>query len=148
MNDTTDYTRSAAKVLAATFTLSIVYEAYRATAKAGTSRHDSLDGFVTQLPGYLIAGLVIWLLFARGRVAAWGGLVFCAVGIVISIGYYNPVIMLERQPGTVDWIEDLVFTGLLFVAATQLLNHIFHARRSAAWIAQPSAVPAELTGVS
>jgi hypothetical protein len=32
--------------------------------------------------------------------------------------------MLERQPGVVDWIEDLVFTGLLFVAATLLLYEV------------------------
>ena len=148
MNDMIDYTRSAARVLAANFTLSIVYEAYRATAKGGTSRHDSVEGFVTQLPLYAVAALVIGLLFARRRHAAWIGLAFCAVVIVISIAYYNPEIMLERQPGIIDWIEDLVFTGLLFVAATQLLSHISSARRSASEIAQSCAVPAELAGLS
>lgn len=37
-----------------------------------------------------------------------------------SIYYYNPTIMLERQPGLVDWIEDLLLTGLLFIAAARL----------------------------
>jgi hypothetical protein len=48
------------------------------------------------------------------------GLVFSVLGILLSILYYNPRILLERQPGLVDWAEDLVYTGLLFVAATQL----------------------------
>jgi len=38
----------------------------------------------------------------------------------VSIFYYNPKIMLERQPGLIDWFEDLVYTGLLFVAAALL----------------------------
>ncbi len=130
MNETIDYRRSAAKVLTANFSLSILYELYRATVKAGASRHDSIQGFVAQLPLYAAAGLVVGLLQARHRVAPWIAAAFCATVIVISIGYYNPVIMLERQPGIVDWIEDLVFTSLLFVAATQTLNHIAVQRRT------------------
>jgi hypothetical protein len=26
--------------------------------------------------------------------------------------------LLDREPGIIDWVEDLVFTGSLFVAAT------------------------------
>jgi hypothetical protein len=128
-NDMIDYTRSAARMLAGAFTLSIVYELYRATAMAGTSEHDSVGGFVAQLPLYAIAALVIGLLLARHRQAAWIGSAFCTLVIVISIGYYNPVVMLERQPGLVDWMEDMVFTGLMFAAAVQLLNHLFLERR-------------------
>jgi hypothetical protein len=29
-----------------------------------------------------------------------------------------------RQPALLEWVEDLVFTGLLFVAATQLLYEV------------------------
>ena len=36
----------AAWVLVAAFVLSFVYEVYRATAKAGTSQHDSMRAFV------------------------------------------------------------------------------------------------------
>jgi hypothetical protein len=32
--------------------------------------------------------------------------------------------MLERRPGIIDWFEDLVFTGLLFVAGALLLYDI------------------------
>lgn len=31
---------------------------------------------------------------------------------------------LDRRPGLLDWFEDLVFTGLLFVATAQLLYEI------------------------
>jgi hypothetical protein len=33
--------------------------------------------------------------------------------------------MLERRPALVDWVEDLLFTGLLFVAAAQLSYALF-----------------------
>jgi hypothetical protein len=118
-------TRHAAWVLLITFALSLIYEVYRATVKAGTSRHDSMRLFVQQgLVGYALAALVIGALFAGFDWAAWAGLVFSLVAILISIFYYNPRIMLERQPGIVDWLEDLVFTGLLFVAAALLLYEI------------------------
>jgi hypothetical protein len=32
--------------------------------------------------------------------------------------------MPERKPGMVDWVEDLVFTGLLFVAAALLIFEV------------------------
>jgi hypothetical protein len=51
-------------------------------------------------------------------------LVLSVVVILVSIFYYNPKIMLERRPGVIDWLEDLVFTGLLFVSATLLLYEI------------------------
>lgn len=115
----------AAWTLTVAFTLSILYELYRATLKAGISRHDSVRAFVTQgLPLYVVAGTVIALLFTRQEWAAWAGLTFSVVIIFVSIFYYNPRIMLERQPGLIDWFEDLVFTGLLFVAATQLIYQL------------------------
>jgi hypothetical protein len=55
----------AAWVLLAAFVLSLVYEVYRATAKAGTSRHDSMHAFAKNNIGfYAIAAIVIALLFA------------------------------------------------------------------------------------
>lgn len=121
----TDLTRDAAWVLTITFTLSIAYELYRATIHAGESEHDSIRGFVSQLPLYVVAAGVIAALFAGVGWAEWVGLVFCVAIITVSIAYYNPRIMLERRPGLVDWFEDLVFTGLLFVAAAQLSYEVF-----------------------
>jgi len=114
----------AAWVLTATFILSIVYEGYRATVHAGDSQYDSTRAFVEQLPFYAVATAVIAVLFVGHDWAAWVGLAFCCVVILISIFYYNPRIMLARKPGLVDWIEDLVFTGLLFAAAAQLVYEV------------------------
>jgi hypothetical protein len=115
----------AAWVLVATFGVSLVYELWRATAKTKSSRHDSMRSFPTQgLVLYLLATAVIVLLFAGAPGAAWVGLGFCVVLILVSILYYNPRIMLERDPDLVDWFEDLVYTGLLFVAAALLLYEV------------------------
>lgn len=120
----TDLVAHAAWILAINFVLSFVYELYRATIKAGTSRHDSMRSFVQTLGLYVVAAAVVAALFAGPGWAAWAGLVFSCVMILVSIFYYNPTIMLERRPGIVDWFEDLVFTGLLFVAATLLLYDV------------------------
>ena len=117
--------RHAAWILLITFALSVLYELYRATIKAGVSRHDSLRTFVSQgLPLYVAAAIVIAMLFAGFTWAAWVGLIFSVALILVSIFYYNPRIMLERQPGMIDWFEDLVYTGLLFVAAALLLYDV------------------------
>jgi hypothetical protein len=120
-----DLMRHAAWILLITFALSFVYELYRATIKAGVSRHDSLRTFLSQgLPLYGAAAIVMATLFAGFAWAAWVGLVFAVALILVSIFYYNPRIMLERQPGMIDWFEDLVYTGLLFVAAALLLYDV------------------------
>jgi hypothetical protein len=112
----------AAWVLVAAFVGSLVYELYRATAKAGTSPHDSIGAFLRQtLALYVAAIAVIAMLFSRVELASWVGFAFSVAVIGISVFYYNPAIMAQRRPGLVDWIEDLGFTGLLFVAAVLLL---------------------------
>lgn len=112
----------AAWALVAAFLLSLVYEIWRATAKAGTSRHDSMDSFVkNNVVLYVVAAVVIGLLFVRFAWAPLIGLAFSVVVIGASILFYNPRIMLDRQPSMIDWFEDVVFTGLVFVAAALLL---------------------------
>jgi phosphatidylserine synthase len=121
----TDLVTQAAWVLSAAFVLSLAYEVYRATAKAGTSPHDSKESFVkNNVPLYVVAAVVIVLLFSGLAWAPWVGLIFSAVVVGASILFYNPKIMLERDPGVVDWFEDLVFTGLVFVAAALLLYQV------------------------
>jgi hypothetical protein len=115
----------AAWALVAAFLLSLVYEIYRATAKAGISRHDSMDAFVkNNIALYVVAAVVIGLLFIGFDWAPLIGLVFSVVVIGASILFYNPRIMLERQPAVIDWFEDVVFTGLVFVAAALLLYQV------------------------
>lgn len=117
----TDPVIQAAWVLLAAFVLSFVYELYRATAKAGTSEHDSMQSFAkNNIAFYVVATVVIAVLFAGFEWAPWVGLLFSGGAIAASILYYNPKILLERTPGIIDWFEDIVFTGLLFVAASLL----------------------------
>lgn len=123
---TADLIRDAAWVLVVAFVVSIAYELYRATIRAGDSRYDSTRAFVEQLPVYTAATAVIVVLFTGEDWAAWIGLTFCVVAILVSIFYYNPRILPARRPGLLDWLEDLAFTGLLFVAATQLIYAIGH----------------------
>jgi hypothetical protein len=117
-------TQHAAWVLLVSFTLSVAYEYYRAAARAGVSRHDSMAVFVRQLPIYAVAAAVVAALFIGVPGAAWIGLIFSVLGILVSIFHYNPTIIMERQPGVIDWFEDMVFTGLLFVSATLLLYEV------------------------
>lgn len=121
-NATSNLVTQAAWILVAAFALSFVYELYRATAKAGTSRHDSVQSFAkNNIAFYLAAAIVIGLMLAGFEWASWIGLLFSVGAIAASILYYNPKIMLERAPGIIDWFEDLVFTGLLFLASGLIL---------------------------
>ena len=114
----------AAWVLVVAMAISLVYEIWRATSKAGTSRHDSMRNLLGGSVLYGIAAVVIAILFAGPAWAAWVGLLLCVAWIVYGIFVFNPVVMLERKPGIIDWVEDLVFMGLLFVAATLLLYEL------------------------
>jgi hypothetical protein len=121
----TDLVTQAAWILVAAFVLSLVYEVYRATVKAGTSAHDSPASFVkNNVALYVVAALVIALLFAGFESAPWVGLIFTAVVIAASILYYNPKIIVERDPGVVDWFEDLLFTALVFLAMALLFYQV------------------------
>lgn len=120
------FAHHAAWTLLGAFVMSCAYEVYRATARAGVSKHDSVPAFVREsLPVYVLAAIVIGLLFAGWPSARWLGLGFAVAGIVASVFYYNPTIMPARKPTLIDWVEDLAFTGLLFVAATQLAYSIW-----------------------
>lgn len=106
--------------LIVSFALSLLYELWRATAKAGVSRYDSMRGFVQGLWLYVLATIVVVLLFAGTPFAAWVGLIFSTLVILVSIFYYNPTMLPARKPGMIDWFEDLVYTGLAFVVAALL----------------------------
>lgn len=108
-------------MLVAAFLLSFVYEVYRATTKAGTSRHDSVAAFAkNNIPLYAVAAIVIAVLLGRSEWSAWIGLLFCIVVILASSLHYGPRVLVERDPGPIDWLEDIFFTGFVFVAAALL----------------------------
>lgn len=122
---TYNFISDAAWVLTIAFTLSLIYEFYRATVKANVSRHDTIRMFFLQgIPFYGIAAVIIYFLFMDYDWSAWVGLIYSILLILVSIFYYNPVIMVERKPGIIDWFEDLVYTGFLFVAAAILIYEI------------------------
>ena len=107
-------------VLVVTYAISLIYELWRVIAKSTVSRHDTRRAFWQEAWLYLLAAVVIVLLLLGVPYAAWIGLVFSVAFILLSIFYYNPKIMIERKPGIIDWVEDLVYTGLLFVVAALL----------------------------
>jgi hypothetical protein len=72
---------------------------------------------------YLVAAVVIVLLFAGVGWAPWVGVIFSAVVTAASILYCTQI-LLERHPGIVDWLEDLVFTSLVFVAMALLVCQV------------------------
>ena len=49
----------------------------------------------------------------------WTGLLVAAL-IGVSIFYYSRILLPQRKPGPIDWLEDKVYTGLLFVAVALL----------------------------
>jgi hypothetical protein len=66
------YATQVSWVLIAAFALSLLYELYRATAKAGTSKYDSMRSFLTQgLPFYTIGFALAGLVRTGWRWAAW-----------------------------------------------------------------------------
>jgi hypothetical protein len=115
------YSSQVSGILIAAFALSLLYELYRSTAKAGTSKHDSMRSFLTQeLPFYVIA-FVLAMLVRTGRPwVAWTALAVGVGLIMVSIFYYSPVVLPQRRPGPLDWFEDKLYTGLLFVAVALL----------------------------
>lgn len=115
------YSSQVSGILIAAFALSLLYELYRSTAKAGTSKHDSMRSFLTQeLPFYAIA-FVLAMLVRTGRPwVAWTALAVGVGLIMVSIFYYSPVVLPQRRPGPLDWFEDKLYTGLLFVAVALL----------------------------
>ncbi len=56
--------------------------------------------------------------------AEWAGLVLAIAMVLVSVFYYNPTIMTVRQPGMVDWAEDVAFTGLFFASSVLLTAHL------------------------
>ena len=115
------YSSQVSWVLIAAFALSLLYELYRSTAKAGTSEYDSMRSFLTQaLPFYAIAFVLAVLVRTGWPWVAWTALAVGVALIMVSIFYYSPIVLPQRRPGPIDWLEDKLYTGLLFVAVALL----------------------------
>ena len=115
------YSSQVSWILIATFALSLLYELYRSTAKKGTSRHDSMRSFLTQeLPFYAIALVLAVLVRTEWPWVSWIALVVGVGLIIVSIFYYSSTVLPQRKPSPIDWFEDKLYTGLLFVAVALL----------------------------
>ncbi len=110
-------------ILIATFTLSFVYEAiYRYIVKAGVSAFDAWS--FSEIVFYLVGFGMTFLVLVKRFWVWWIELLFLLGLIAIAIFYYDPVMLLARHPGLIDWMEDTVYTGLLFVVAFICLGNL------------------------
>jgi hypothetical protein len=108
--------------LVALIVLSLGYELYRATVMAGTSPHDSLGETALLVPPYALGIWFGWRVRRGERWALWAVLVYCVLILAISLLHYNPVVMAARNPGVIDWFEDLAFTSMVLVTAYLTTN--------------------------
>jgi cell division protein FtsW (lipid II flippase) len=82
------YATQVSWVLIAAIGLSLLYELYRATAKAGTSKYDSMRTFLTQaVPSCAVAFALAVLVRTGWRWVAWTALALAVALIVVSIFY-------------------------------------------------------------
>lgn len=108
-------------LMASAFALSTVHEVYRATAKAGVSRYDSKRELLTRTLPFYVGAMALVVAMGFGVTGTrWAALALAVVMVLISALYYNPTIMAARQPGMIDWVEDVGFTGLFFASAILL----------------------------
>jgi ABC-type uncharacterized transport system permease subunit len=105
--------------------VSALYELYRSTAKAGTSKYDSMRWLLTQGTPFYLIGFGLAVLVRTGWPwVTWTGLLVTTALIGVSIFYYSPLMLPQRQPGPIDWLEDKLYTGLLFVAVALLVYDV------------------------
>jgi phosphatidylserine synthase len=111
------YSSQVSWILIVAFMLSLLYELYRSTAKHGISKYDSRRVLLTRgLPFYAIAFALAVLVRMGWPWVAWTALAVGVGLIIVSIFYYSPIVLPQRKPGPIDWLEDKLYTGLLFVA--------------------------------
>jgi hypothetical protein len=68
-----------------------------------------------------VLAFVLAMLVRTGwRWVAWTALAAGVALIMISIFCYSPTILPQRKPSLIDWFEDKLYTGLLFVAVALL----------------------------
>jgi hypothetical protein len=72
------------------------------------------------LPFYAIVLVLAVLVRTGWPWVSWIALVVGVGLIIVSIIYYSPTVLPQRNPGPIDWLEDKVYTGSLFVAVALL----------------------------
>ena len=120
-----DLTTLAAWLMASAFAISTAHEAYRASVKAGVSQYDSMHAFLTRtLPFYVVAMIIVFATGIGVPNMAWLALAISIAMVLVSIFYYNPTILRARQPGIIDWTENIMFVGLFFASGVLLAAYV------------------------
>lgn len=100
--------------------LSAVYELWRAVARTGVMKYDSIRAWLLSMTVVALKVVVAVLLLAGWEWAPHAGLILAAGLLLISIFYYGPSVLFERKPGLVDHFEDRVYTALVAIVAVLL----------------------------
>jgi phosphatidylserine synthase len=102
-------------LLLAAALISVLYELWRAMARAGVSPNDSMSSWLQGLPIYVIAVAVAMLLIVGWEWAPVAGFAVAGLSCLASIFWYGPTVLPTRQPQLIDWVEDRVFTMLVAI---------------------------------
>jgi hypothetical protein len=121
---TMQHVEIASWILIASTSLSLVYELYRVTAKAGISKLDSPRVMVQALPLNVVFLAVAILLRQDWTWIVWVALglsLFTIVGIMV---WYLPKMLPQREPKTLDYAQIASKTGLEFIAVAFLISRL------------------------
>jgi len=91
--------------------LSAVYELWRAVARTGVTKYDSIRAWLQSMTVVVVEVAVAVLLVAGWEWAPPAGLVLAGGLFLVSVFYYGPTVLFERRPGLVDHFEDRVYTA-------------------------------------
>lgn len=100
--------------------LSAVYELWRAVARTGVMKYDSIGAWLLSMTVVALEVVVAVLLLAGWQWAPHVGLVLAGCLFLVSVFYYGPKVLFERRPGPVDHFEDRVYTALIAIVAVLL----------------------------
>ena len=100
--------------------LSAVYELWRAVARTGVMKYDSIRAWLLSMTAVALEVVVAVLLLVEWESAPHAGLVLAGGLFLLSVFYYGPKVLFERRPGLVDHFEDRVYTALVAIVAVLL----------------------------
>lgn len=100
--------------------LSAVYELWRAVARTGVMKYDSIRAWLLSMTVVALEVVVAVLLLVEWEWAPHAGLVLAGGLFLLSVLYYGPKVLFERRPGLVDHFEDRVYTALVAIVAVLL----------------------------
>ncbi len=113
-------TSQAGWLLLAAAVLSTVYELWRAVARTGVMKYDSIPAWLLSMTVVIVEVVVAVLLLAGWQWAPHVGFILAGGLFWLSVFYYGPKVLFERRPGLVDHFEDRVFTVLVAIVALLL----------------------------